>query len=62
MPIASSGRWTTLTVEWLKLDRKHGAGDGWPRLFTPLQATPKWGAILNESNRAARSDDAGGLR
>ena len=62
MPIASSGRWTALTVERLKLDQKHGAGDDWPHFFTPLQAAPKWEAILNEFDHAARSDDAGGLR
>ena len=62
MPIASSGRWTALTVERLNLDQKNGAGDDWPHFFTPLQATPKWESIPNESNHAARSDDAGGLR
>ena len=40
MPIASSGRWTALTVERLKLGQKHGAGDDWPHFFTPLQAAP----------------------
>ena len=62
MPIASSGRWTALTVERSKLDQKHGAGDNRPHFFTPLQAAPKWEAILNESDHAARSNDAGGLR
>ena len=62
MPIASSGRWTALTLERLKLDQKHGAGDDWPHFPPLLQAAPKWEAILNESDRAARSDDAGGLR
>ena len=62
MPIASSGRWTALTVERPKLNQKHGVGDNRPHFFTPLQAAPKWEAILNESDHAARSDDAGGLR
>ena len=62
MPIASSGRWTALTVERPKLDKKNGAGDNRPHFFTPLQAAPNLEAILNESDHAARSDDAGGLR
>ena len=43
MPIASSGRWTALTVERLKLDQKHGAGDDWPHFFASLRAAPKVG-------------------
>ena len=62
MPIASSGRWTALTVERLKLGQKHGAGDDRPHFFTPLQAVPKWEAMLNEPDHASRSDDFGGLR
>ena len=62
MPIASSGRWTALTVERLKLDQKYGAGDDWPLFLPSLQAARKWEAILNESDHVARSDDAGGLR
>ena len=62
MLIAFSEHWTALTVERLKLDQKHGAGDDWPHFFTHLQSAPNWEAMLNESDHAARSDDAGGLR
>jgi hypothetical protein len=33
MPIASSVRWTALTVEQLKLNQKPGAGDDWPHFL-----------------------------
>ena len=33
-----------------------------PIFSPPLQAVPKWEAILNEPDYAARSDDSGGLR
>ena len=53
MPIASSGRWTALTVERLDLDQTNGAGDDRPHFFIPLQAVPKLESIPNESNHAA---------
>lgn len=62
MPIASSGRWIALTAERLNLDQKNGAGHHRPHVFIPLQAVLKWESIPNESNHAARFDDAGGLR
>jgi hypothetical protein len=62
MPIASSGRWTASTVERLKLDQSMGPVMTGPIFLSVYKQRLNGGAILNESDHAARSDDAGGLR